>query len=302
MIKVKVPATSANIGPGFDALGIALNLYNSFTFEEIPEGLEIIGCDEKFRNRNNLVYTSMLKTFNKIGYEPNGIRITMDTHIPVSRGLGSSAACILGGVIGASGLSGNPLSKREILRIATEIEGHPDNIAPALYGGMVVSVMDGERVYFDKISIAKGIKFIALIPDFTISTKKARSVLPDTVAYEDAVYNVGRVSMLIAALSSGRFDLLKHAVKDRLHQPYRGKLIPNFDDIIQTCKRLGAYGVYLSGAGPTIIGIIDKNNSEYTRGIEDYLQSNGLDWEVKELEVDLTGATIQGKVREDKIY
>ncbi|GFN34933.1 homoserine kinase [Tepidimicrobium xylanilyticum] len=293
MIRVKVPATSANIGPGFDALGIALNLHNSFSFEEIPEGLEIIGCDDRYKNKNNLVYTSMLKTLDKIGYKVKGIKITMDTNIPVSRGLGSSAACILGGVMGANGLAGSPLSKDEILNIATEMEGHPDNIAPALYGGMVVSVMEMGKVYFDKVNVVKGMKFVALIPDFTISTKKARSVLPTAVPYDHAVYNVGRVSILISALSNGRFDLLEYAVEDRLHQPYRGKLIPYFKDIIHVSKRLGAYGTYLSGAGPTIIGIIDNDNSNYTMGIKDYFNSIGLDWEIKELKLDLTGAVIE---------
>lgn len=293
LINVRVPATSANLGLGFDALGLALNLYNSFTFEEIPEGLEIVGCDHRYKNEDNLIYSSMLKTFKEIGYQAKGIRITVDTHIPVSRGLGSSAACILGGVMGANGLAGSPLSKEQILNIATEMEGHPDNVAPALYGGMVVSIMEEGRVYFNKINVAKGIKFVALIPDFTISTKVARSVLPTSISYEDGVYNVGRVSLLISAFASGRFDLLEHAVKDKLHQPYRGKLIPYFNEIINASRRLGAYGVYLSGAGPTLIGIVDNDNSKYTMEIKDYLQSLGLGWEVKELQLDLTGATIE---------
>ena len=293
MIEVKVPATSANIGPGFDALGLALNLYNSFIFEEIPEGLEIIGCDDSFINSDNLVYTSMLKTFNKIGYKVKGIKITMNTSIPVSRGLGSSAACILGGVIGANELAGSSLSKDEILNIATEIEGHPDNIAPALYGGIVVSIMEKNKVYFNKVNAAKGIKFVALIPDFTLSTKEARNVLPTIVSYKDAVYNISRVSILISALSNGRFDLLEYAVKDVLHQPYRGKLIPYFNDILNISNTLGALGIYLSGAGPTIIAMIDNDDSIYTIGIRDYLKSIDLNWEIKELELDLTGATIQ---------
>lgn len=288
MIKVRVPATSANIGPGFDALGLALDLYNTYIIEEIPSGLEITGCDEKYKNEENLVYTSMLKTFQIIGYDFKGIRIHMDPYIPESRGLGSSAACILGGVMAANELAGGPLSKTEILMIATEIEGHPDNIAPALYGGLVVSVMVNNEVLYNPVDVADGIKFVALIPNFTLSTKEARSVLPSTLAYKDAVYNVGRVALLLSAFSNGRFDLLKYGIKDRLHQPYRGKLIPDFDNIINKCDELGAWGTYLSGAGPTIMALINKEDKQFTREIRNYLNSA---WQAKELNLDLTGVT-----------
>ena len=172
MVKVKVPATSANIGPGFDTLGLALNLYNTFKFQEISKGLEINGCEDNFANQDNLVYTSMLKTFNEIGYSVKGIKIDMNTNIPISRGLGSSAACILGGVIEQMSYWLSPF-KGEILEIATDIEGHPDNIAPALFGGLVISIMEDNQILYNKIDISKGIKFVALIPDFILSTKEA---------------------------------------------------------------------------------------------------------------------------------
>ncbi len=295
MIKVKVPATSANLGPGFDTLGLALNLYNTFSFEEKLEGLEINGCDPSYANEKNLVYTSMLKTFDKIGYKPKGVRIDMNTDIPISRGLGSSAACILGGVIGANELAKVYLSKEEILDIATEIEGHPDNIAPALFGGLIVSVMKDNNIYYDKINIANGIKFVALIPDFTLSTTKAREVLPSTISYKDAVYNVGRVSLLLSALSNGRFELLKVALEDRLHQPYRKKLIPRFDEILNKCYELGCLGAYLSGAGPTLMVIIKDNDMSFTIKIKTYLNSINYNWDVKELNLDLDGVSIKSK-------
>lgn len=293
MIKVKVPATSANLGPGFDTLGLALNLYNTFIFEEIPKGLEISGCDQQFNNDQNLVYTSMLKTFEKIGYKVDGLRINMDCNIPVSRGLGSSAACILGGVMGANQISGSPLSKEEILHMATEIEGHPDNIAPALFGGLVVSLMEDKKVHYNQMDVAKGIKFVALVPDFTLSTKEARAVLPSTIPYKDAIYNVGRVSLLLSALSNGRFDLLKYGVKDSLHQPYRGKLIPGFSDVAGNCEELGCFGVYLSGAGPTIMAMIDKDNSDFIKEISNYFISRDYNWDILELELDLCGASYE---------
>lgn len=295
MIKVKVPATSANLGPGFDTLGLALNLYNTFSFEEKLEGLEINGCDPSYANEKNLVYTSMLKTFDKIGYKPKGVRIDMNTDIPISRGLGSSAACILGGVIGANELAKVYLSKEEILDIATEIEGHPDNIAPALFGGLIVSVMKDNNIYYDKINIANGIKFVALIPDFTLSTTKAREVLPSTISYKDAVYNVGRVSLLLSALSNGRFELLKVALEDRLHQPYRKKLIPRFDEILNKCYELGCLGAYLSGAGPTLMVIIKDNDMSFTTKIKTYLNSINYNRDVKELNLDLDGVSIKSK-------
>lgn len=290
MIKVKVPGTSANIGPGFDALGLALNMYNSFIFEEIDKGLEISGCNKAFANKNNLVYKSMLRTFDKIGYSPKGIRIDMSTDIPISRGLGSSASCILGGVIGANHLAGEPLSKDEVLELATEIEGHPDNIAPALFGGFVVSVMENKRVIYNNIHIPKGIKFIALIPDFTLSTKEARAVLPSTVSYKDAIYNVGRVSLLLSALSNGRFDLLKYAVNDTLHEQYRGKLIPNYFNIVNKCREAGCLGVFLSGAGSTIMTIIDNNDNEFKDKINEFIDDI---WDIREFELDLVGVSIQ---------
>lgn len=290
MIKVKVPATSANLGPGFDTLGLALNLYNTFSFKEIPKGLEIEGCDNYYANEKNLVYTSMLKTFNKIGYETKGIRIEMDTDIPISRGLGSSAACILGGVMGANELAKASLSKDEILEIATEIEGHPDNIAPALFGGLVVSVMEDKNIYYNKIDIANEIKFVALIPDFTLSTTKSREVLPSTFNNKDAIYNIGRVSLLLSALSNGRFDLLKISLRDKVHQPYRKKLIPKVDEILNKCYGLGSLGVYLSGAGPTIMAIVKEDDMNFTKTIKDYLNSINYNWNVKELDLDLSGA------------
>lgn len=291
MIKVMVPATSANLGPGFDTLGLALNLYNTFIFEEIPQGLEILGCDEGFSNEDNLIYTSMIKTFKEIGYKANGIRITVEAEIPVSRGLGSSAACIIGGIMGANQIAGNPLSKDELLKIATEIEGHPDNVAPALFGGLVVSTMDGGKVYHNQINVAKGLKFIALIPEFTLSTKEARGVLPISIPYKDAVYNVGRVSLLLSALSNGRFDLLRVALKDKLHQPYRGILIPNFVNILSKCEEIGSLGTFLSGAGPTLMALIDEDNNDFVYKIKEYLETIEGKWRLLELNMDSEGAT-----------
>lgn len=292
MINVRVPATSANFGPGFDSLGVALNLYNRFSFEEIPEGLEIVGGIESEDKTDNLIYISMLRTFNKIGYKPKGIRIKIDSDIPPSRGLGSSASCIVGGVIGANEIAGSPLSQDDIFKLATDIEGHPDNIAPALFGGFITSLMDSEGIYYNRLDVAKGIRFTAIIPDFKLSTKDARAVLPTSVSYKDAVENINRATLLISSLSNGRFDLLKHSLKDKLHQPYRGKLIKGFDEVLDKIYEFKALGGYLSGAGPTIMAIINDKDNNFKNEIENYLKSINYNWEVVDLQMDLEGAKI----------
>lgn len=293
MIKIRVPATSANLGPGFDCLGIALDLYNTFIFEEIEKGIEFIGCSDEFKNEDNLVYTSMKKCFEKIGYNPGGIRIRMQCDIPVSRGLGSSAACILGGVMGANEIAGGVLNKGEILEIAVEIEGHPDNLAPALYGGMAVSVKDDSKIYVEEIKLNRKLNFCALIPDFTLSTEKSRSVLPKEISYKDALFNIGRTALFIAALSNGNMDVIKVGCEDRLHQRYRGKLIESYEEITEKCRELNVKAVFLSGAGPTIMTIINEGNEGFIDEITKYVSNLKSEWIVKQLDVDYKGAIIE---------
>ncbi|MDK2919746.1 MAG: homoserine kinase [Candidatus Petromonas sp.] len=291
MIKVKVPATSANIGPGFDCLGMALSLYNKFYFKEIEEGLIIEGGDPEFANESNLVYLSMKKTFEKIGYKCKGIKIKIEDNIPASRGLGSSAACIVGGIMGANEMAGRVLGRDEMLNLATEIEGHPDNVTPALIGGITVSISEDSRVYYSKINIAEGLKFYGFVPEFKLSTSEARAVLPERISYEDGVFNVGRVSLLISALVNGEFELIKTACNDRLHQIYRGRLIAEFEEIKDACNKLGSKGVFISGAGPTIMSMVEKTNCSFYEKIQRILSKLSNKWEVKEFELDLKGAT-----------
>lgn len=292
MLEIKVPGTSANLGPGFDSLGIALNIYNKFYVEEIKEGLYIEGCKEEYRNDKNLFYVSMKRVFHKFGYEPKGLRIKIDSDIPESRGLGSSASCIVGGVIAANSLIGNKLSKEDILEISTEIEGHPDNVAPAIFGGMTAVVKDKDRIYYDKIDIDKNINFYALIPDFTLATKESREVLPKDIDYKDSVFNVGRVALMISSLISGNYENLQVAFDDKLHQPYRKKLIDNYDYIMLKCKKNGARGVFLSGAGPTIMAITEEYKEDFLNNMKKELSILNNQWEIKKLVVDYKGATI----------
>jgi len=288
MHKIRVPATSANLGPGFDSLGIAFNLYNTFTFEEIPKGLEIVGCDEYYNNEDNLIYLSMKKALADMDHRISGVRITVDSDIPISSGLGSSAACIVAGILGANELAGRPFSKDDMLRTATNIEGHPDNVAPALFGGMISSVYD-EKVYYSKVNIVKGLKFLALVPDFKLSTKKSRSVLPKVVPHNDATFNVSRVALMITALQNGEFDLLKVAGQDKLHEQYRGSLINGYDTIVSECKKTDAKGIFLSGAGPTILLAIKEDDSKTYSKVRCILDSLNDNWDIKELDIDYEG-------------
>ncbi|WP_160687768.1 homoserine kinase [Clostridium sp. C2-6-12] len=294
MIKVRVPATSANMGPGFDSLGIALRLYNEFGFRELEEdGLKFNGMPEEFCNENNIIYQAMKFCFDKAGYKIKGLEISELTQdVPVSRGLGSSSTCIVGGLVGANEILGKKFSDEELLEMAVEIEGHPDNVAPALLGGMVVAIVDENKTYYDKVDVKKGIKFVSIIPNFRLSTKKARGVVPQQISLKDGVYNVSRAALMVACFSSGKYDLIKYACKDAFHQNYRAKLIPGFEEVYNKSYELGAWGCYLSGAGPTIMAIINEEDERFSNRLREYLKIKGLEWDILELSIDDAGATI----------
>jgi homoserine kinase len=292
MINIRVPATSANMGPGFDCLGVALDLYNTYEIEETSAGLDITGCEESYCDENNLIYTSMMKCFQVLNYQPRGFKIKINSSIPISRGLGSSAACIIAGVAAANELAGGKLTNAQLLEIANDIEGHPDNVTPALLGGMVIAVQDKGKVYYDKVHLSDNLRFCALIPDFTLSTKEARAVLPSNLTYGDAIYNISRASLLVTALANGSYDLIKHACEDALHQPYRNKLIPGYDEILQKSKELGCLGVFLSGAGPTIMVLLQKENNEFSTKMQGFLDTLENKWQIKELNIDYQGILI----------
>lgn len=294
MINIRVPATTANIGPGFDCLGIALNLYNDISICEIDRGLKIeaLGNTKDIPlNYDNLIYKSMKHIFNITGINPKGVQIVQKVNIPLSRGLGSSSTCIAAGVVAANELIGKPLSFDEMLNEAVKLEGHPDNIAPTFLGGMVASIGVNEKYIYKKFPVSEKFKFIALIPDFRLSTQKARGVLPSNYERKDVVYNIGRAVLLVDALKNGEQENLGEFLKDKIHQPYRKKLINYFDDIYFFCISKGAYGVYLSGAGPTIMVIADPKSNIH-QDIKSFLINNGLGWGIKELDVDNEGITI----------
>lgn len=294
MLEVIVPATSANIGPGYDCLGIALNIYNKFYFEEIDEGVIIEEKEQEFIGEDNLVYKSMLYFFEKVKPKiiPKGVKIKIVDDIPISRGLGSSATCIVAGLMGANYLSQSNISKEEILKLATEIEGHPDNVAPAIYGNMIVSFMEDDKIYYDTIKVPSELRFCALIPDFKLSTEKARAVLPETIDHKDGVFNVSRATLLVTAFMNNNLDLIKIACKDKFHQEYRSPLINDYDNIVLYSNKLSCLGTFLSGAGPTIMCLTSDENMDFLPKMNSYLLTLENKWQIKDLHCDSNGVII----------
>jgi homoserine kinase len=295
MIKVTVPGTSANIGPGFDAFGLALSIYNTFSFEEKNDGkLTIRGVERKHQSDTNLVYRSMQKVFRKVGYHPKGLYIHSEVNIPISRGLGSSATCIVGGLFGANQMIGSPLSTNELFDMAVELEGHPDNVAPAIFGGLVVSMNDHGNNLYIKNLVHSCYEFFALVPDFPLSTADARQVLPKKLSFNDATHNLPRATMTYLALIDGSEEILKQSMKDRLHQPYRKKLITHYDMITKKAREMNCLNTCISGAGPTILVINSKSNGNFQSEMSSYLAEKVPGWEMLSLFPDNTGVQVLG--------
>lgn len=277
-VSVKVPATTANLGPGFDSLGLALPIYNIVTVEEtiMPgTGIEINIIDETNEqnvlsiptDENNIVYKAIELLYNSIGQTPSELKITIKTNIPIARGLGSSAAVIVGGLMAANELLGRPADEAALLSIATEIENHPDNITPAIVGGFVVSSLEEDgSVIYSKMNWPKDWNITVCIPDYELSTSIARSVLPAEVPMKDAIYNLKHTAMLVQAVNTHDEKLMKVALNDRLHQQYREKLIPGLKEIKEALKHEeNVLGVVISGAGPAILVISYGNNLDKIR-------------------------------------
>jgi len=288
LAKVKVPATSANLGPGFDCMGMALEIYNTVEADIIPEGLEIttFGRDADMieSDSSNLIYRAMKNVFEFVDFEPSGISITSNNQIPVARGLGSSAASTAAGLILGNQLSGNRLDADTLIELGTQMEGHPDNIVPAILGGMTISYLQEDaRVQYIQLGFPEKLRMVVMVPDFILPTKEAREVLPESVELKDAVFNVSR-------LMSEKLDHLKFAVQDKLHQPYREKLIPGMKEIFEDAYKSGARAVFLSGAGSTLIALIDKDDYRFMDKIRSSLTKQTLSWELNYINVSKQGA------------
>lgn len=298
MIHIQIPATSANMGPGFDSIGIAVQLYNHIWVEEQASGLTIevkrkqeipVPTDE-----TNLIYQTMQYFYDQKGLKIPGVHIIQEDYIPMVRGLGSSAACIVGGLFAANELAGRPCGRDELAQMAAQLEGHPDNSNPAIFGSMVVGALNEKEMKHVRLELPEDLIFAIMVPDFPVSTEKARGVLPDTYSRADVVFNASRAALLIASMMTGKYENFNMAMEDRVHQPYRSSLIPGMDEIFAHAKEFGAAASYLSGAGSTLMAMVTKDQAEeFERKMSEYLRTLEHNWELTLLQPDMEGVKIE---------
>lgn len=299
-ILVKVPATTANLGPGFDALGLALDLWNETEFTPDQDGQMTISISGEGEgklplNADNAIVESALKIYQLAEKPCPGMRIRCHNRVPIGSGLGSSSAAMLTGMLGANALLGSPFTDEEILKLAIETEGHPDNVAPAMLGGLVASIVYEERVISLKLPAQANrapIHVTVVQPDFDFPTQQARAILPRQVERKDAVYNISRAVLVTEALRTGDLDLLSKAMSDMLHQPYRLPLIPGAQAAMQAGRQAGASAVALSGAGPSLIAFSSKEQPGIGAAMQRAFEAAGLTARIFELETSSEGAEV----------
>ena len=261
-VTVRVPATTANLGPGFDSLGLALSLWNRIRVQRgRTMGVTVHGQGEGHlrRDKSNLIYRAALRVFQEVGEREVPLRIEAWQDVPLSRGLGSSACAIVGGLVAANALLGSPLGLPRLLELATEMEGHPDNAAAALLGGCRIAVRDGDRVQAAPVPIPDDLQCVVFVPMQPMPTRKARAVLAPQVSRADAVFNVGRAALLVAGLATGHLEYLELATQDRLHQPARAQVFPAMKQLFANALKAGAHGVFLSGAGSSVVALTRRS-------------------------------------------
>lgn len=296
-VSVTIPATSANLGPGFDCLGLALSLYHTVTFTvtETP-GLTIITSGEDTHkvptDESNLVWQSARLIFDRFHEYPTGLHIQQENEIPVGSGLGSSSTAVLAGLFGANTILGNPLTRAEVLQIATNLEGHPDNVAPAVHGGLILGVQEENRLLIEPIAIPE-MEVVVVLPDYYLPTSEARAALPQELSLQDAIFNSSRIALLIRALETGNYDLLSSAMQDRFHQPHRIPLITGMAEAMAAAKEAGAAAVALSGAGPSLIAFAPSNHTEIGQAAADAFKQQGLNSRRWILSIDTKGTAVR---------
>ncbi|MBI2849148.1 MAG: homoserine kinase [Chloroflexi bacterium] len=294
-VEVKVPATTANLGPGFDCLGMALELFNTVTIERSAHFHMTVsgeGAQDLRRDESNIVYRAVELLFRETGASLPLVHIQLHNEIPLARGLGSSAAAIVGGLVAGNHLQGSPLTTEDLLQLAYHLEGHPDNVTPALFGGCTVAVLDGERVMWASLPLPAGLQAVLFIPHFAMDTQKAREVLPLQIPREGAIFNIGRVALLVTALTTGRLECLRIATQDALHQPWRQSLFPAMPRIFEVALGEGALGVFLSGAGSTIMAISMTDGEAIAQAMKRTAEENGVEGRTLLVQPSLKGATI----------
>ena len=293
-VTVRAPATSANMGPGFDCLGIALDIWNVITVEVGTESIHISGQgeDELPRDRSNMVWQSIARVFREAGRPVPAMSLSCRNDIPTARGLGSSSAALVGGLTAGNELCGRPFSQTDLLQIAAQIEGHPDNVAPALFGGMQIAIYDDDRVISAPVPVPKDLTAVLYIPSQPMPTKEARGLLQNEVPRADAVFNIGRAALLVRAMATGDLERLDIATDDLLHQPARQTIFFPMKNIIRAALGAGALGAFLSGAGSTVLALATEK--EFTIGYEmaDAAAKSGIDGEVRITRPTLHGASV----------
>ena len=297
-VTVTVPATTANIGPGFDCIGAALTLYNQFQFTPAATDTEVeitvhgSEADKVGKDRHNLVYQAFIKLYQYLGKTPPRVVIAIKLDIPLARGLGSSATAIVGGLVGANQLAGSPLTTEEVMELAIAMEGHPDNVVPALLGNCQLCVGEAGNWQICPISWHPDIIPIVAIPDFELSTEAARSVLPQTIDRRDAIFNLAHLGLLLRGLETGREDWLRVALQDKLHQPYRQGLIPGYEAVKAAAIAAGAWGMTISGAGPTLLALARADRAEAVAlAMAAAWQQEGVTASGRSLAIDTQGAS-----------
>ncbi|MTJ07010.1 homoserine kinase [Anabaena sp. UHCC 0204] len=297
-IAVKVPATTANLGPGFDCIGVALKLYNEFKFTTLDDQgliIQVSGTEaEKVQtDESNLLYQAFVKLYQYIEQTPPSVKIEIKLGVPLARGLGSSATAIVGGLVAANELAGSPVSELQIMELAIALEGHPDNVVPALLGGCRLAATSRTGWEICDIPWHRHIVPVLAIPDFELSTSEARRVLPTEVSRADAIFNTAHLGLLLRGLATNREEWLKAALQDKLHQPYRQTLIPGYDAVNAAAMAAGAYGMVISGAGPTLLALAEADQAKLiATEMANAWQKQGITSIVRSLPLDTQGASI----------
>lgn len=298
-VEVRAPATTANLGPGYDCLGMALDLWNHITVETRDDlegpSVEVVGEGEGelAADAENLTYRAMAFLYGEADEEMPSLRMRCENTIPLSRGLGSSAAAISGGLVAANALLGDPFTPNDLLEMAATIEGHPDNVAAAVHGGLQLVVMDDQQLYTVPVDVPEDLQAVLFIPDRRIATADARRVLPSEVPVADAVYNMSRAALLVAGMQSNHPEYLSIATQDRLHQPYRQAIFPPMKVIFEAARNAGALGVFLSGSGSTILSLTKDRSMTVAYEMFDAARLAGVDGRVEITRPTGLGAHVQ---------
>lgn len=296
-ICVRVPATTANLGPGFDALGLALDLWNETEFIQTNDGKIVVtisgeGEESLPKDEQNLIAASALQIFSLVGKKVDGLRIHCINRIPLTSGLGSSSAALLAGMLGANALLGEPFSQEEILTMAVENEGHPDNIVPAMLGGLAASTIHNGAIVTRKLVVSP-MAITVVFPDFYFPTKAAREILPEYVLRQDAIFNLSRAVLVIKAFETGDLALLGEVMEDALHQPYRLPLIPGAQEAMAAARQAGASAVALSGAGPSLIAFSGQPaDAQIGLAMQRAFERAGLRSRIFALNISQSGASV----------